>query len=123
MALSLQALHAWLRRRLGEAEVRRGGNGPVSGLALALDPVDLPPALNADAVFLHRANRLGDAFPGLAVLNSHDGFDLALTTGPNLALAMRLGWQDIRPVELERVSGLSAGAVARLGQLRCRAER
>jgi putative NIF3 family GTP cyclohydrolase 1 type 2 len=80
----------------------------VARLALALEAADLPPDLKADALFLHRANRLGEAFAGLAVLNSHDGFDLALTTGPNLALAQRLGWQDIQLVELERASGLVA---------------
>jgi putative NIF3 family GTP cyclohydrolase 1 type 2 len=108
MGITLQALHAWLRQRLGEAEVRRSGSGPVARLALALEAVDLPPDLKADALFLHRANRLGEAFSGLAVLNSHDGFDLSLTTGPNLALAQRLGWHDIQLIELERASGLSA---------------
>ena len=105
---SLQALRAWLRRRLGETELRRTGNDLVQRLALALEPADLPSDLEADALFLHRANRLGNAFPGLAVLNSHGGFDLSLTTGPNRALARRLGWHEIRTVELKSASGLIA---------------
>ena len=85
-------LLAWLRTRLGDAELVRPGPETASTLALALEPGDLPPTLEADALFLHRSFRLGERFPSLAVLASHDGFDAELTTGANLALARQLGW-------------------------------
>lgn len=97
-------LAAWLRRRLGRERTPtlfRPGGEAVGTLALALEPADLPPDLAADAVFLHRAYRLGDAFPGAAVLASHDGFDARLTTGVNRPLAARLGWRDARPFAWE----------------------
>jgi putative NIF3 family GTP cyclohydrolase 1 type 2 len=104
----LAALTDWLHTRLGDAAVYRPGAADVSRLSLALEPGDLPADLPGGAIFLHRAHRLGEAFPGLAVLNSHDGFDLELTTGPNLPLAGKLRWHAIEQVELERASGLIA---------------
>ncbi len=103
---SLQELHRWLKTRLGDATVVRVADAPATRLALALDPADLPADLEADALFLHRSHRLGDRFPRLSVLASHDGFDAALTTGQNLPLARALGWQDVRPITLERAAGL-----------------
>lgn len=80
-------------------------------LALALEPADLPPGLEADALFLHRSRRIEDGWPGLGVLGAHDGFDEHLTTGPNRRLAARLGWDDVQEVTHEgRPVGLLATA-------------
>ena len=104
--LSYHLLHDWLNTRLGDLSALRSGPLQVSRLVLALDPADLPPTLEADALFLHRSHRLGDLFPHLSVLTSHDGFDAALTTGENLALARTLGWQNVRPLQLPNAAGL-----------------
>lgn len=110
MTPTLQDLADWLRASLGEAEpLRRPGPPEVRRLALALEPADLPPELGADALFLHRARRVGDGWPGLGVLGVHDGFDTHLTTGPNRRLAHVLGWTEVREVVWEgRAVGLTA---------------
>ncbi|MDL2343638.1 Nif3-like dinuclear metal center hexameric protein [Deinococcus sp. MIMF12] len=107
---TLQDLARWLRAELGEPEpLRRDGPAGVRRLALALEPADLPPTVEADALFLHRSRRVGDGWPGLGVLTAHDGFDTHLTTGPNRRLARALGWSDVEEVMWEgRVVGLSA---------------
>lgn len=107
---TLTDLARWLRAELNEPEpLRRDGPAEVRRLALALEPADLPPMLEADALFLHRSRRIGDGWPGLGVLSVHDGFDQQLTTGPNRRLAGKLGWQEVREVVWEgRVVGLSA---------------
>lgn len=107
---TLTELADWLRGELGEAEpLRRHGPSPVRRLALALEPADLPPILEADALFLHRSRRVGEGWPGLGVLGAHDGFDQQLTTGPNRRLARRLGWAEVEEVTWEgRVVGLIA---------------
>ena len=107
---ALPELTAWLKARLGEGATLCSGPLQVGRLALALDPTDLPPTLEADALFLHRSHRLGNLFPHLSVLTSHDGFDAALTTGENRALARALGWQDVRLLTLQRAAGLIATA-------------
>jgi len=109
---SLEDLAGWLRTELDEVEpLRRPGPAPVRRLALALEPADLPPTLEADALFLHRSRRIGDGWPGLGVLGVHDGFDEHLTTGPNRRLAARLGWADVQEVTHEgRRVGLIATA-------------
>ncbi|WP_425146121.1 Nif3-like dinuclear metal center hexameric protein [Deinococcus sp.] len=107
-------LLTWLQTRLGDAALLRDGPPQIGTLALALSPGDLPPDLEADALFLHRAFRLGNAFPGLGVLASHDGFDAELTTGANLALARRLGWTQGEVLHWRgRVLGLKATAPER----------
>lgn len=96
---SLEELADWLRAEFGEREpLKRDGPPRVRRLALALEPADLPPTLDADAIFVHRSLRVGERWPGLGVLGVHDGFDLALTTGPNHRLARALGWRDVREV-------------------------
>jgi putative NIF3 family GTP cyclohydrolase 1 type 2 len=105
-----QLLHDWLNTRLGDVSILRPGPAQVRRLALALDPADLPPNLEAEVLFLHRSHRLNDLFPHLSVLTSHDGFDAALTTGENRALARVLGWQDVRPLTVQRAAGLLATA-------------
>ncbi|MBB6014954.1 Nif3-like dinuclear metal center hexameric protein [Deinococcus radiopugnans] len=96
---SLHGLADWLRAEFGEREpLKRGGPPQVQRLALALEPADLPPEVDADALFVHRSLRVGERWPGLGVLGVHDGFDLALTTGPNHRLARALGWRDVREV-------------------------
>lgn len=105
---TLDRLAGWLSERLGEAAVFRPGPPEVHRLALALEPTDLPTAPEADALFLHRAFRLGERAPGLGVLASHDGFDRTLTTGVNRALAETLGWQEVRALTLHRAEGLLA---------------
>ncbi|WP_407569027.1 Nif3-like dinuclear metal center hexameric protein [Deinococcus altitudinis] len=107
---SARLLHDWLNTRLGDVSTLRSGPPEVNRLALALDPADLPPTLDADAVFLHRSHRLGDLVPHLSVLTSHDGFDAALTTGENWALARTLGWHDVTPLTSQSASGLLATA-------------
>lgn len=107
---SYRLLHGWLDTRLSDASALRPGSTEVRRLALALDPADLPPTLEADALFLHRSHRLGALFPRLSVLTSHDGFDAALTTGENRTLARALGWQDVQPLTLPRAAGLIATA-------------
>ena len=57
---TLDRLAGWLSERLGEAAVFRPGPPEVHRLALALEPTDLPTAPEADALFLHRAFRLGN---------------------------------------------------------------
>ncbi|KQR22948.1 Nif3-like dinuclear metal center hexameric protein [Deinococcus sp. Leaf326] len=97
---TLTDLAAWLGRRLQEREsVWRPApsqDAPqVRRLVLALEPGDLPPTPppgEGGALFVHRAFRLGKRWPAWPVLTSHDGFDRALTTGENPALAARLGW-------------------------------
>nr|WP_246580980.1 Nif3-like dinuclear metal center hexameric protein [Deinococcus aestuarii] len=100
----------WLHVHLDEPRpLFRAGSPEVASLGLALEPADLPGRVETDALFLHRALRLGDALPGLGVVNAHDGFDLQLTTGPNLRLAERLGWREVRPLFWqERPVGLTA---------------
>lgn len=111
---TLDSLAAWLRAELGEPEpLRRDGpageTAPVRHLALALEPGHLPPTLDADALFLHRARWVGDRWPGRGVLAVHDGFDTHLTTGPNWRLARRLDWRDVENVTWEgRTVGLLA---------------
>lgn len=109
----LPALARWLTDTLGEPQpLVRPSARPVTRLALALEPGDLPAEpsaeLGADALFLHRSRGVGERWPGVGVLGVHDGFDLHLTTGPNGRLACALGWQDVRQVEWERASGLIA---------------
>lgn len=108
MNVSLAALAGWFQARLRDATLHRPGAPQVSRLSLALDPRDLPDDLPGGAIFLHRVRHLGAAFPGLAVLNSHDGFDAALTTGANMPLAEQLRWHEPERVELEQASGLIA---------------
>lgn len=108
MTVSLAALCGWVQARLPDTTLARPGAPQVSRLSLALDPGDLPAELPGGAVFLHRVHQLGAAFPGLAVLNSHDGFDAALTTGPNMRLAERLHWQASEHTGLQQASGLIA---------------
>ncbi|QFP77557.1 Nif3-like dinuclear metal center hexameric protein [Deinococcus sp. AJ005] len=99
MTPTLHELTAWLRAEFGEAQpLKRDGPQEVQKLALALEPADLPPEVDADALFVHRSLRVGEKWPGLGVLSVHDGFDLALTTGPNHRLARALGWRDVREV-------------------------
>ncbi len=99
MTPTLQELADWLRAEFGEQQpLKRDGPPTVRGLALALEPADLPPEVDADALFVHRSLRVGQSWPGLGVLGVHDGFDLALTTGPNHRLARTLGWRDMRQV-------------------------
>ncbi|WP_424949927.1 Nif3-like dinuclear metal center hexameric protein [Deinococcus sp.] len=105
---TLPGLADWCRTRLGEASIVWPAQVEVGRLALALDPGDLPASLEADALFLHRSHRLGEALPGLGVLASHDGFDAALTSGQNWALARALAWQDAQALTLERAAGLLA---------------
>ena len=107
---TLPELTSWLRASLGEGATLRSGPLQLRRLALALDPTDLPQMLEADALFLHRSHHLGDLFPYLSVLTSHDGFDAALTTGENHALALALGWQDVKPLHLQKAAGLLATA-------------
>ncbi|MDV6374963.1 Nif3-like dinuclear metal center hexameric protein [Deinococcus arenicola] len=96
---TLQDLADWLRAEFGEQQpLKRAGPSVVRRLALALEPANLPPTLDADALFIHRSLRVGERWPGLGVLGVHDGFDLALTTGPNVRLARTLGWRDVREV-------------------------
>ncbi|GGR29912.1 Nif3-like dinuclear metal center hexameric protein [Deinococcus ruber] len=105
----LNDLLTWLNARLNAAELVRPGPEQVQRLALALDSADLPPELKADALFLHRAFRLGDQFSGLGVLASHDGFDAELTTGANTTLARHLGWTHIERLHWQgKVLGLKA---------------
>lgn len=112
MPPSLPTLARWLSDTLGEPHpLVRASAAPVTHLALALEPGDLPAELNADALFLHRSRGVGERWPGLGVLGAHDGFDLHLTTGPNRRLARVLGWRDVRQVEWERASGLIATPV------------
>ena len=103
-------LAAWLGATLGEAQpLYRGGPPRVARLALALEPSDVPEEISADALFLHRARRLGDRHGGLGVLSVHDGFDAQLTTGPNLRLARALNWTDVQQVRFEgQLVGISA---------------
>ena len=108
MTVSLAALTGWFQARLPDTTLSRPGAPQVSRLSLALDPRDLPADLPGGAIFLHRVHHLGAAFPGLAVLNSHDAFDAALTTGPNMPLAKKLCWQEVHFLELEQASGLIA---------------
>lgn len=117
---TLPELAAWLHAEFGEAQpLKREGRSAVERLALALEPDDLPPALDADALFLHRSRRLGEGWPGLGVLGVHDGFDLALTTGPNRRLARVLGWRDVREVVWRgKLKGLVA-APPRPAGMRC----
>jgi putative NIF3 family GTP cyclohydrolase 1 type 2 len=99
MTPTLQELADWLRAEFGEQQpLKRAGLPTVRRLALALEPADLPPEVDADALFLHRSLRVGQGWPGLGVLGIHDGFDLALTTGPNYRLAQALGWRDVQQV-------------------------
>jgi len=105
---ALPELADWLHTRLGEITVVRPYQAEVRRLALALDPADLPPRLEADALFLHRHFRLGGAFPALGVLACHDGFDAALTTGENRTLADTLGWKEVQAAGLPWASGLIA---------------
>ncbi|MBB5234991.1 Nif3-like dinuclear metal center hexameric protein [Deinococcus budaensis] len=109
-APTLTDLAHWLSAALDDpAPLRRDGPAEVRRLALALEPADLPPTLEADALFLHRSRRIGDGWPGLGVLSVHDGFDQQLTTGPNRRLAVKLGWREVREVVWEgRTVGLSA---------------
>lgn len=107
---TLPELTSWLRASLGEGATLRSGPLQLRRLALALDPTDLPQTLEADALFLHRSHHLGDLFPHLGILTSHDGFDAALTTGENRALARALGWQDVKPLHLQKAAGLLATA-------------
>jgi putative NIF3 family GTP cyclohydrolase 1 type 2 len=107
-AVSVDVVLSWFQTRLGDATLYRPGLPEVSHLSLALEPGDLPADLQGGAIFLHRAHRLGEGFPGLAVLNSHDGFDAALTTGPNLPLAEKLRWHEVQHANLKRASGLIA---------------
>ncbi len=116
-AATLYGLADWLADRLGVEDaplLRRDGPQGVDVLALALAPADLPGELEADALFLHRAFRLGgpgpdERWPGLGVLASHDPFDLQLTTGPNRALAAALGWTQLEPLGWKgRPLGLTA---------------
>ena len=108
MTVSLAALAGWFQARLRDATLHHPGAPQVSRLSLALDPCDLPADLPGGAIFLHRVRHLGAAFPGLAVLNSHDAFDAALTTGANMPLAEQLRWHHPERVELEQASGLIA---------------
>nr|WP_244977324.1 Nif3-like dinuclear metal center hexameric protein [Deinococcus humi] len=88
-----------MRAEFGEQQpLKRDGPPTVRRLALALEPADLPPEVDADALFVHRSLRVGHSWPGLGVLGVHDGFDLALATGPNYRLAHTLGWRDVRQV-------------------------
>ncbi|OLV15801.1 Nif3-like dinuclear metal center hexameric protein [Deinococcus marmoris] len=99
MTPTLHELADWLRAEFGEAQpLKRDGPPEVRKLALALEPADLPPEVDADALFVHRSLRVGERWPGLGVLGVHDGFDLALTTGPNHRLARTLGWRDVQEV-------------------------
>ena len=108
-APALSDLAHWLSATLGEPRpLLRPRNGSIHTLALALEPADLPPEVNTDALFLHRSRGVGERWPGLGLLAVHDGFDRHLTTGPNFRLAEKLGWQDVQPVEWERASGLLA---------------
>jgi Uncharacterized conserved protein len=110
-APTLGDLADWLSAALGERRpVLRPSSGPIHTLALALEPHDVPPELSADALFLHRSRGVGERWPGIGIglLAVHDGFDRHLTTGPNLRLAAKLGWQDVQLVEWERASGLLA---------------
>ncbi|WP_102127556.1 Nif3-like dinuclear metal center hexameric protein [Deinococcus planocerae] len=110
MSARLDDLARWLHVHLDEPRpLFRAGPPEVASLGLALEPADLPDRVEVDALFLHRALRLGGALPALGVLNAHDGFDLQLTTGPNLRLAGRLGWQEVRPLFWQgRPVGLTA---------------
>jgi len=107
---TLTDLADWLRTLLGEPEpLRRPGPERVRRLALALEPADLPPTLEADALFLHRARRVGNGWPDLGVLSVHDGFDEQLTTGPNRRLARALGWLEVCEVAWEgQIVGITA---------------
>lgn len=106
---TLAALHHWLRARLGpDGEMKGGADTEVQRLALALDPADLPDVPPATALWLHRSRRAGERFGGWPRLNSHDGFDHALTTGENWRLAQALGWQDAQRLGLTRAVGLIA---------------
>lgn len=99
MSAHLNDLALWLGAHLNEPRpLFRPGPPEVRRLGLALEPADLPDSPGADALFLHRALRLGERLPSLGVLAAHDGFDLQLTTGPNLRLAERLGWREVRPL-------------------------
>lgn len=118
---TLPDLARWLQAELGEPEpLRRDGPAHVRRLALALEPADLPPTLDADALFLHRSRRVAGGWPGLGVLAAHDGFDTGLTTGPNHRLARALGWTDVEEVVWEgRVVGIRAAPPQRTwGSLR-----
>ncbi len=117
MTVLLAELSSWLARRLSDTRLIRDGPPEVPHLGLALDPRDLPADLPGGAVFLHRVHQLGAAFPGLAVFNSHDVFDVALTTGPNLPLAETLRWHEVERVELEQASGLIALPRSRTGSV------
>ena len=108
MTVSLTALSGWFQARLPDTTLHRSGALQVARLSLTLDPRDLPADLPGGAIFLHRIHQLGAAFPGLAVFNSHDAFDAALTTGPNMPLAERLRWHQPERIELEQASGLIA---------------
>lgn len=110
MPPTLKELADWLGAVFDEpGALRRTGPERVARLALALEPADLPPDVMADALFLHRARRAGDGWPGLGVLSVHDGFDEQLTTGPNRRLARALGWTKLREVVWEgRIVGLTA---------------
>lgn len=109
MPPDLPTLARWLTDTLGEPyPLLRPTRRPVTRLALALEPGDLPAELEADALFLHRSRGVGERWPGVGVLGAHDGFDLHLTTGPNGRLARVLGWRDVQRAEWERASGLIA---------------
>lgn len=99
---TLDALADWLGANLNEPQpLKRPGPAAVRRLMLALEPGDLPPAVHADALFLHRSRRLDLCPPAVGVLGAHDGFDLHLTTGPNRRLALALGWRGVTEPQWE----------------------
>jgi putative NIF3 family GTP cyclohydrolase 1 type 2 len=76
--------------------VWRDRAAPLRRLVLALDPGDLRPDPDVDAVFLHRPFGLrAQDLPGTGVLASHQGFDSALTTGMNRPLAECLRLENV----------------------------
>jgi putative NIF3 family GTP cyclohydrolase 1 type 2 len=76
--------------------VWRDRDAPVQRFVLALDPEDLRPGSDVDAVFLHRPFGLRTQdLPGTGVLASHQGFDGALTTGLNRPLAECLRLENV----------------------------
>ncbi|GGJ85136.1 Nif3-like dinuclear metal center hexameric protein [Deinococcus aquiradiocola] len=109
VTVTLGDLHAWLRGHLGpDADLHGDPLTPVTNLALALEPGDLPDPPGTDAVWLHRSRHVTPGWAHVPRLTSHDGFDAALTTGENWPLARALGWQDVRAVTLPRAAGLLA---------------